>query len=127
MQRVRRDAYQYREQHPSAHLENLDRYLRIAPLIARDPARDHFCIRHPDLQPSNILVSRAPDSASSAYALACLIDWQHTALLTLSLQAAVARCAKIKEVGMAMLEEDEERVQVAAHWPLDALDEEQYM
>ncbi|KAI0350135.1 protein kinase subdomain-containing protein PKL CAK Fmp29 [Trametes cingulata] len=88
LQRVRREAYQYREQHPSEHIQNLDRYLRIAPyLVARDPSRDHFCIRHPDLQPSNIIVSWSPESKS--YVIAGLIDWQHTAVLPLSLHAGI--------------------------------------
>ncbi|TFK86561.1 protein kinase subdomain-containing protein PKL/CAK/Fmp29 [Polyporus arcularius HHB13444] len=87
-QRARREAYQYQEQQPSEHIENLNRYLRIAPsLVTRDPALDHFCIRHPDLQPSNILVSWSPDSNS--YAIASLIDWQHTSILPLSLHAGI--------------------------------------
>ncbi|KIK22004.1 hypothetical protein PISMIDRAFT_11881 [Pisolithus microcarpus 441] len=87
-QRGRREAYQYQEQQPSDHIENLDRYLRIAPsLIARDPTRDHFCIRHPDLQPSNIIVSRSPDSDS--YVIVGLIDWQHASILPLSLHAGI--------------------------------------
>jgi hypothetical protein len=62
-QRVRREVYKYQKQLPSNHIENLDLYLRIAsPLIPRDPALGHFRIRHPDLQPSNIIVSRSPDS-----------------------------------------------------------------
>ncbi|KAK0482281.1 protein kinase subdomain-containing protein PKL CAK Fmp29, partial [Armillaria novae-zelandiae] len=88
LQRARRDAYKYQEQQPSDHIENLDRYLRIAPsLIARDPARDHFCIRHPDLQPSNIIVSWSPDSNS--YIVVGLIDRQHASILPLSLHAGI--------------------------------------
>ncbi|KAI6001341.1 protein kinase subdomain-containing protein PKL/CAK/Fmp29 [Pisolithus albus] len=87
-QRGRREAYQYQEQQPLDHIENLDRYLRIAPsLVARDRTRDHFCIRHPDLQPSNIIVSRSPDSNS--YAIVGLVDWQHASILPLSLHAAI--------------------------------------
>lgn len=75
-QRVRREAYKHLEQQPSDHIENLDRYLRVASsLIAKDPALDHFCIRHPDLQPSNIIVSWSPDSNS--YVVVSLIDWHH--------------------------------------------------
>lgn len=93
-ERVRRDAYKYEKQQPSDHIENLDRYLRIAPsLIAapEDSARarvlNRFCIRHPDLQPNNIIVSRSPDSNS--YNVVGLIDWQHAAILPLSLQAGI--------------------------------------
>lgn len=78
-QRVRREAYQYQEQPPSDHIENLNRYLRIAlPLIPKDPALGHFCIRHSDLQPGNIIVSRSPDSNLH---IVGLIDWQHTSIL----------------------------------------------
>ncbi|KAF8961537.1 protein kinase subdomain-containing protein PKL CAK Fmp29 [Flammula alnicola] len=88
LQRARRDAYKYQEQQPSDHIENLDRYLRIASsLVARDPTLDHFCIRHPDLQPSNIIVSWSPDSSS--YVVVGLIDWQHTSILPLSLHAGI--------------------------------------
>ncbi|RPD52727.1 hypothetical protein L226DRAFT_550868 [Lentinus tigrinus ALCF2SS1-7] len=89
-QRARREAYQYQEQQPSDHIENLDRYLRIAPsLVSRDRIFDHFCIRHPDPQPSNIIVSRSPDSNS--YTIVGLIDWQHTSILPLSLLASIPK------------------------------------
>ena len=61
--RERREVYQYQEQSPSDHVENLNRYLLIASsLVPRNPALGHFRIRHPDLQPSNIIVSRSLDS-----------------------------------------------------------------
>jgi hypothetical protein len=86
-QRARREAYQYQEQQPSDHIENLNRYLRIAsPLIPRDPALGHFRIRHPDLQPSNIIVSGSPDSNLHVVGL---IDWQHTSILPSFLLAGI--------------------------------------
>jgi len=76
---MRREHYQYQEQLPSDHIENLDRYLLIASsLIPRNPALGHFCIRHPDLQPGNIIVSR---SLESDLHIVSLIDWQHTSIL----------------------------------------------
>ena len=85
--RVRREAYKYQEQLPSDHIENLDRYLLIASsLIPRNPALGHFCIRHPDLQSSNIIVSRSPDSNLHVVGL---IDWQHTSILPLFLLAGI--------------------------------------
>ncbi|KAH9851402.1 protein kinase subdomain-containing protein PKL/CAK/Fmp29 [Lenzites betulinus] len=88
LQRVRRSAYQYQEQLPSDHIENLDRYLRIVPsLIYRGPYPDYFCMRHPDLNPNNIMVAWSPDSNS--YAIVSLIDWQHTSILPISLHAHV--------------------------------------
>ncbi|KAG1752656.1 protein kinase subdomain-containing protein PKL CAK Fmp29 [Suillus paluster] len=86
-QRVRREAYKYQEQPPSDHIENLDRYLLIASsLIPRNPSLGHFRIRHPDLQPSNIIVSRSPDSNLHVVGL---IDWQHTSILPLFLLTGI--------------------------------------
>jgi hypothetical protein len=76
---MRREGYQYQEQPPSDHIENLNRNLLIASsLIPRNPALGRFSIRHPDLQPSNIIVSRSPDS--KLYVVG-LFDWQHTSIL----------------------------------------------
>src|SRR5712672_742535 len=77
--RERREAYQFQEQLPSAHVENLKRYLTIAPsLVPRDPALSHFHIRHPDLQESNIVIRR---SSNSGWQVVGLLDWQHTSIL----------------------------------------------
>ncbi|KAH7884287.1 protein kinase subdomain-containing protein PKL/CAK/Fmp29 [Phlebopus sp. FC_14] len=85
--RERRDGYQYQEQSPSAHIENLNRYLLIASsLVPRDPALGHFCIRHPDLQQGNIIVSRSPDSD---WQVVSLLDWQHASILPPFLLAGV--------------------------------------
>ncbi|KAI1794467.1 protein kinase subdomain-containing protein PKL/CAK/Fmp29 [Ganoderma leucocontextum] len=87
-QRARRDVYQYREQLPSHHIENLDLFSSIAPsLIPNDPTLVRFCMRHPDLQPSNIIVSWPRDANS--YVVNSLIDWQHTSVLPLFLQAGI--------------------------------------
>ncbi|KAJ6578076.1 protein kinase subdomain-containing protein PKL CAK Fmp29 [Mycena capillaripes] len=78
-QRKRREGYQYQEQSPSDHIENLARYLRIASsLVPKDPALCHFRIRHPDLQHNNIVVSRSPDSN---WQVVGLLDWQHASIL----------------------------------------------
>ncbi|KAG1725600.1 protein kinase subdomain-containing protein PKL CAK Fmp29 [Suillus lakei] len=226
-QRIRREAYKYQEQPPSDHIENLDRYLLIASsLIPRNSALGHFCMRHPDLQPSNIIVSRSPDSNLHVVGL---IDWQHldptpqrdgtlpsppcplpllsktrrstTSFITrqltdpmgvlrrrlfchasdpwegetLALKVALIQATKnwkmltgegpatmkldaeqkeadesleacrdragcpaehyeeamvlskkLKEDGLAAAESEEERAQIAAHWPLDDMDEEEY-
>ncbi|THG98003.1 hypothetical protein EW026_g4119 [Hermanssonia centrifuga] len=82
-----REAYKYQEQPPSDHIENLDRYLLIASsLIPRNPALNQFRIRHPDLRPSNIIVSRSPDSNLHVVGL---IDWQHTSILPLFLLTGI--------------------------------------
>ena len=85
--RERRDGYQYQEQSPLAHIENLKRYLLIVPsLIPGDPALRRFCIRHPDLQQSNIVVRR---SSESGWQVVSLLDWQHTSILPPFLLAGV--------------------------------------
>ncbi|KAI0084605.1 protein kinase subdomain-containing protein PKL/CAK/Fmp29 [Irpex rosettiformis] len=84
--RERRDGYQYQEQLPSAHIENLKRYLLITPsLVPRNPALNRFCIRHPDLQESNIIVRRS----DSGWKVVSLLDWQHASILPLFLLAGV--------------------------------------
>jgi hypothetical protein len=86
-QRMRREAYQYREQLPSEHVENLNWYLLIAlSLVPRDPTLSHFRIRHPDLQQNNIIVSK---SHGSKWQIAGLIDWQHASILPLFLFAGI--------------------------------------
>jgi hypothetical protein len=61
--RARRDGYQYQEQLPSAHIENMKRYLLIvSSLVPRDSTLGRFCIRLPDLQQGNIVVRRSSDS-----------------------------------------------------------------
>ena len=85
--RERRAGYQYQKQLPSAHIENLKRYLLMAPsLVPRDPALGRFCIRHPDLQQSNIIVRWSSDAG---WRIAGLLDWQHAPILPLFLLAGV--------------------------------------
>ncbi|EPQ52401.1 hypothetical protein GLOTRDRAFT_47759 [Gloeophyllum trabeum ATCC 11539] len=85
-QPMRRAAYQYQEQLPSDHMENLKRYLLIAPsLVPKDPALCQFRIRHPDLQQSNIIVSRSGRN----WQIVGLLDWQHASVLPLFLLAGV--------------------------------------
>jgi hypothetical protein len=85
-QRMRREGYQYQEQSPSDHIENLNRYLLASSLVPRDPALGRFCIRHPDLQQNNIVVSRLPDSN---WQVVSLLDWQHASILPPFLLAGV--------------------------------------
>ncbi|KAJ3781612.1 kinase-like domain-containing protein [Lentinula aff. detonsa] len=87
-QRARREAYKYEKQSPVDHIENLERYLRVAPLILPDdPSLHSFRIRHPDLQPSNVMVSVSPDSGRLK--IVSLLDWQHASILPLFLLAGI--------------------------------------
>ena len=79
-QRERREAYGYKEQPPSDHIRNLERYLLIAPsLIPKNSALRQFRIKHPDLQPSNVIVSTSSDS--NQLKIVGLLDWQHASIL----------------------------------------------
>ena len=85
--RWRREGYQYQEQSPSSHVENLNRYLLTASsLVPRNPVLSHFCIRHPDVQQGNIILSK---SADSDWKIISLIDWQRTPILPLFTIAGV--------------------------------------
>ena len=87
-QRERRESYGYEKQPPSDHIKNLERYLLIVPsLIPKDPASHCFRIRHPDLQPSNIIVSTSPDSKQLK--IVSLLDWQHISILPVFLSANI--------------------------------------
>jgi len=87
-QRERREAYEYEEQSPLDHIENLERYLLIASsLVSKNSAFHPFRIRHPDLQPSNVIVSKSPDS--NQLKIVGLLDWQHASILPLFLLAGI--------------------------------------
>jgi hypothetical protein len=86
---VRREAYQFKEQLPSDHIKNLEHYLLImSSLTPRDPALSRFCIHHPDLQPSNVIISRSPNSILH---IVSLIGWQYTSILPLFLLAGIPK------------------------------------
>jgi len=87
-QRERREAYGYKEQSPSDHIKNLERYLLIASsLVPKNSALHHFRIRHPDLQPSNVIVSTSSDS--NQLEIVGLLDWQHASILPPFLLAGI--------------------------------------
>lgn len=82
--RLLREVFGYRKQSPGLYLQCLDDFLRIAEYIC--PKKESFLarptIRHPDLNPNNVFVSRSFDILS-------LIDWQHCAALPLFLQCGI--------------------------------------
>lgn len=79
-QRIRREAYNYEKQSPLDHIHNLERFLLIASsIIPKDPALQSFTIRHPDMRPNNIMISRSPESGEPK--IVSLIDWQHASIL----------------------------------------------
>ena len=87
-QRERREAYGYKEQSPSDHIKNLERYLLIASsLVSKNSALHHFRIRHPDLRPSNVIVSTSSDS--NQLKIVGLLDWRHASILPAFLLAGI--------------------------------------
>lgn len=87
-QRERREAYKYEKQSPLDHIKNLKRYLLMASsLIPNNQFLRAFCIRHPDLHPSNVMVSTSPDSGQLE--IVSLLDWQHAPILPRFLLAGI--------------------------------------
>ncbi|KAH4004327.1 hypothetical protein HBI25_044230 [Parastagonospora nodorum] len=83
-QRLRREIYGYQKQSPSEHLDNLDKYLRTVPYLISysNGVLTRPTLRHPDLQPNNIFISKD-------LGITGLIDWQHCAILPLFLQCGI--------------------------------------
>ncbi|KAK5999991.1 hypothetical protein QM012_005079 [Aureobasidium pullulans] len=77
--------YNYQEVDPQVQMQVLRDYLNIVPLLIPEQAElTKPTIRHPDLSPSNIFVSDSGDITG-------LIDWQHTSVLPLFLQAKIPK------------------------------------
>ncbi|KAF7289310.1 Altered inheritance of mitochondria protein 9, mitochondrial [Mycena indigotica] len=85
--RWRREAYGYQKQDPSDYIQNLQRYLLVAPfLLPPEPASTRFGIRHLDLKSYNIIVSQSDDGTLT---IKSLIDWHHVPILPQFLLAGV--------------------------------------
>jgi hypothetical protein len=70
---------------PGVQMQILRDYLNLVPLLVPEQAGlSKPTIRHPDLSPSNILVSSSGEITG-------LIDWQHTSVLPLFLQAKIPK------------------------------------
>jgi len=81
--RVYRDITGYQKSDPREHYKNLENYLQIADRLA--PEEVSFTrptLRHPGLNPNNIFISDEADVVG-------LIDWQHSKILPLFLQAGI--------------------------------------
>ncbi|KAH9882972.1 hypothetical protein J1614_000338 [Plenodomus biglobosus] len=79
------DFYGYQEVDPQLQIDTSQDYLKIAPHIVPERRElNHPTIRHPDLSPTNIFIS---DSG----AITGIIDWQHTTILPIFLQAKIPK------------------------------------
>lgn len=77
--------YDYQEVSPDVQMKVLRDYLNLVSLLVPEQARlTKPTIRHPDLSPSNIFVSDMGEITD-------LIDWQHTSVLPLFLQAKIPK------------------------------------
>ncbi|KAL9105601.1 MAG: hypothetical protein Q9227_009259 [Pyrenula ochraceoflavens] len=80
-----RELYNYELVAPQSHMSALTEYLSAVRHLIPDEKRFNLpTLRHPDLSPANIFVSEAGDITG-------VIDWQHTVVLPLFLQAQVPR------------------------------------
>ena len=78
-----RELYGRHKVDPQAQVSYLLDYLKLVPyLVPKEEQLDVPTIRHRDLSPSNIFISESGEITG-------LIDWQHTSILPLSLQAKI--------------------------------------
>lgn len=70
---------------PQVQIKHFASYLRVAPYLAPDGEELNApTIRHPDLSPSNIFISETGNITG-------IIDWQHTTILPIFLQAKIPK------------------------------------
>jgi hypothetical protein len=80
-----REFYGRQKVDPKVQMNHLLDYLKVAPhLIPKAEQLNVPTIRHPDLSPSNIFISDSGDITG-------IIDWQHTTVLPIFLQAKIPK------------------------------------
>ncbi|KAK6832190.1 hypothetical protein RU639_002894 [Aspergillus parasiticus] len=82
--RLYREIYYFKQVSPDSHITGLSKYLEVIPFLAygNDSTLNRPVMRHPDVQPNNILVSDSNDIIG-------LIDWQHCSILPLGIAAGI--------------------------------------
>lgn len=81
--RLYRDITEFRKSEPSEHIESLERYIEVAKhLVPKESWSWRPTLRHPDLNPNNVIVS-------DEYDVVGIIDWQHSKALPLFLHAGI--------------------------------------
>ncbi|RHZ55477.1 hypothetical protein CDV55_103246 [Aspergillus turcosus] len=85
-ERLYREIYGFAQVSPDRHLQNLSDYLTLAPCLGfrAGSSLNRPVMRHPDLQPNNILISDANEVVG-------LVDWQHCTILPLGLAAGIPK------------------------------------
>ncbi|GLA41371.1 phosphotransferase enzyme [Aspergillus niger] len=83
-ERLYREIYKFKCVSPDSHIAALVNYLKVVPSLdhTNKLSLDRPVMRHPDLQPNNILVSDKNDIIG-------LVDWQHCSILPLGIVAGI--------------------------------------
>ena len=80
-----RETFNYNKIDPNEHVKSLEEYLALAPYLVPPSTRlNRAILRHPDLQPNNILISED-------FNITGLIDWQHTVILPVFLTVGLPK------------------------------------
>lgn len=85
-ERLYRELYRFQKMSPQPHIDALNKYLELAKCLGY-PQESHLnrpVLRHPDLQPNNILLSKSLDIVG-------LIDWQHATIVPFCLAAGIPK------------------------------------
>lgn len=80
-----REFYGRQKVDPQVQMDNLADYLKVAPhIVPEGEELNQPTIRHPDLSPNNLFVSESGDITG-------VIDWQHSTILPMFLQAKIPK------------------------------------
>ncbi|KAF1828917.1 hypothetical protein BDW02DRAFT_511165 [Decorospora gaudefroyi] len=80
-----KEFYDRQEVNPQVQMNVLQDYLKVAPhIVPDDEEKCRPAIRHPDLSPNNIFVSEAGEITG-------VIDWQHSVVLPIFIQAKIPK------------------------------------
>lgn len=85
-ERLYRELHGFKKISPQPHIDSLKKYLELAKCLgySREIPLNRPVLRHPDLQPNNILISDSLDIIG-------LIDWQHATVVPLCLAAGIPK------------------------------------
>lgn len=85
-ERLYRELHRFQKMSPEPHVHALKKYLEVAKCLGYPPGSPFSrpVLRHPDLQPNNILIS-------DSLGIVGLIDWQHATIVPLCLAAGIPK------------------------------------
>ncbi|KAF1962350.1 kinase-like protein [Byssothecium circinans] len=85
-ERLYREVHKFKKMDPQSHVDALNKYLELAKCLGYPP-ESHLSrpvLRHPDLQPNNIILSETLEIVG-------LIDWQHATIVPSCLAAGIPK------------------------------------